>query len=50
MTGDTKPAMLIVDDERVVAWDEREMVKGFGLRVLGVAASAEQALESAERR
>ena len=50
MTQQTKPGILIVDDERVVAWDEREMVKEFGYDCFAVASSAEQALRAAEQR
>lgn len=50
MSQTPKPGILIVDDELVVAWDEREMVKGFGYDCFAVASSADQALRAAEQR
>lgn len=50
MSGETKPAVLVVEDERVVAWDLREMVNGFGLDCYAIAASAEEAMRAAEAK
>jgi CheY-like chemotaxis protein len=50
MTIHAKPAILIVDDERIVAWDERELVNEFGYDCYAIASSAEQALSAAAKR
>jgi CheY-like chemotaxis protein len=50
VSTDEKPAVLVVDDERVVAWDLREMVNAFGYDCYAIASSADQALRAAETR
>lgn len=50
MSGDAKPAVLVVEDERVVAWDLREMINGFGFDCYAIATSAQEALRAAETR
>jgi two-component system, response regulator PdtaR len=48
MNSQAKPAVLVVDDERIVAWDLREMINALGYDCYAVASSAEQALRAAE--
>lgn len=48
MTSGDKRAVLVVDDERVVAWDLREMINSFGFDCFAVASSSEEALRAAE--
>lgn len=43
-----KPAVLVVEDEAVVAADLRESLEGMGLRVTGVAGTVDAALRLAE--
>ena len=50
MAEPTKPAVLVVDDERVIAWDLREMINAMGFDCYAVASSSEQALGAAAKR
>lgn len=43
------PAVLIVEDETIVAWELERCVREFGYRVSGVADSAEEALRCVEK-
>jgi CheY-like chemotaxis protein len=44
---ETRPRVLVVEDERVVAWDLREMINALGYDCYAVASSAEEALRVA---
>lgn len=50
MSAKGKPAVLVVEDERVVAWDLREMVNSFGYDCYAIASCADEALLAAERK
>lgn len=43
------PRILLVEDERIIAYDLRETLESFGHQVVGVAATGEQAIGDAER-
>jgi CheY-like chemotaxis protein len=45
-----KLAVLVVDDERVIAWDLREMINAMGYDCFAIASSAEEALHAAETK
>jgi two-component system, response regulator PdtaR len=48
--SDSKPAVLVVEDERVVAWDLREMINAFGYDCYALASSSDEALRAAETK
>jgi two-component system, response regulator PdtaR len=50
VNSDKKPAILVVEDERVVAWDLREMINAFGYDCYALASSADEALRAAENK
>lgn len=50
MDGGKKAAVLVVDDERVIAWDLREMINAMGYDCFAIASSAEEALRAAEKK
>ena len=50
MESTKKAAVLVVDDERVIAWDLREMINGMGYDCFAIASSAAEAMLAAEKR
>jgi len=50
MESAKKPAVLVVDDERVIAWDLREMINAMGYDCFAIASSADEALRAAANK
>ena len=50
MSVSNKTTILVVDDERIIAWDLRGVLNSFGYDCFGTAASGEEALALAEKR